>query len=182
MTGEGSSGVKTSLDLGENERWYLVQTLSKGEFRAQFHLHAQGFRTYLPQYLKTTRHARQVHTGRSPLFPRYLFVVLDLARDRWLSIQGTFGVSSLIMVNDRPTPVPVGAVESLIERADEAHLMRLDDGLRPGQQVRILSGSFAEMVGTLVRLDDNERVRVLLKMMGSQVPVSIDRSRLSRSS
>jgi transcription elongation factor/antiterminator RfaH len=182
MTGAVFPTVKTSLELGENERWYLVQTLSKGEFRAQFHLHAQGFRTYLALYQKTTRHARQVRTVRAPLFPRYLFVVLDLARDRWLSIQGTFGVSSLIRCDDRPAPVPVGAVESLIERADEANLTQLDDGLRLGQQVRILSGSFADSVGTLVRLDDNERVRVLLKMMGSEVPVSIDRARLSRSS
>jgi transcription antitermination factor NusG len=45
--------------------------------------------------------------------------------------------------------------------------------------VRILTGQFANFVGTLERLDDAGRVRVLLEMMGTAVPVSLRRSALS---
>src|SRR5262245_55424732 len=39
-----------------NERWFLVHTLSRSERRAEWHLGAQGFRTYVPQIQKTVRH------------------------------------------------------------------------------------------------------------------------------
>ena len=75
-------------------------------------------------------------------------------------------------------PVPVGIVESLIEHCD-GNLTRLDTGLVKGRHVRILSGPFADLVGTLERLDGAGRVQVLLEMMGTAVPVFLHRSVLS---
>jgi transcriptional antiterminator RfaH len=165
--------------LGSNERWFLAHSQPKSEHKAVLHLAAQGFTTYLPQIQKTIRHARQLRTVRAPLFPRYLFVMLDLERDRWLSVRSTVGVSRLFTSQDgRPVPVPVGIVEALIERSD-ADLLRLDNDLVKGQQVRILSGAFADFVGTLERLDGAGRVQVLLAMMGTTVPVTLHRSALS---
>jgi transcriptional antiterminator RfaH len=146
--------------------------------QAQLHLGAQGFRTYLPQILKTVRHARQLRTVRAPLFPRYLFIILDLGRDRWLSVRSTVGVSYLFTCDDRPAPVPAGIVEALIERTDEKELTLLGANLVKGQSVRILLGPFADFVGTLERLDEGGRVRVLLDMMSSKVPVVLHRSAL----
>ena len=77
-------------------------------------LAAQGFRTHFPTIQKTIRHARQLRTVRAPLFPRYIFLILDLGRDRWLSVRSTVGVSSLYTCEDRPVPVPEGIVETLI--------------------------------------------------------------------
>jgi transcriptional antiterminator RfaH len=167
-----------SSALAGNERWFLAHTLPKSERRAELHLGAQGFRTYLPQIRKTIRHARQLRTVRAPLFPRYLFVTLDLERDRWLSVRSTVGVSSLFTQDGRPVPVPVGIVESLIEQCD-GNVTRLDTRLVKGQHVRILSGPFADFVGTLERLDEAGRVQVLLEMMGTSVPVTLHRSALA---
>jgi transcriptional antiterminator RfaH len=165
--------------LASNERWFLVHTLPKSERKAEWNLRAQGFRTYLPLFQKTIRHARQLRTVRASLFPRYLFVVLDLERDRWLSVRSTVGVARLFAHQDgRPVPVPVGIVESLIEQSD-GNLTRLDAGLVEGQGVRILSGPFADFVGTLERMDEAGRVQVLLQMMGTAVPVMLHRSALS---
>ena len=165
--------------LAGNERWFLAHTQPKSERRAELHLGAQGFRTYLPVIEKTVRHARKIKTVQAPLFPSYLFVILDLGRDRWLSVRSTIGVSRLLTTRDgRPVPVPRGIVESLIGRSD-GELTRLDAGLVAGQQVRILSGPFADFVGTLERLDGAGRVKVLLGMMGTAVPVSLHRSVLS---
>jgi transcriptional antiterminator RfaH len=170
--------VGGSLKLAVSERWFLVNTQPKSECKAQLHLGAQGFRTYLPQIQKTIRHARQLKTVRAPLFPRYLFVILDLERDRWLSVRSTVGVSRLFTTQDgRPVPVPIGIVESLIEQSDGT-VTRMDAGLVKGQQVRILSGPFADFIGTLERLDGAGRVQVLLKLMGTAVPVSLHRSAL----
>jgi transcription elongation factor/antiterminator RfaH len=166
------------LVLDVNERWFLVHTQPRSERKAEMHLAAQGFRAHLPQIQKTIRHARQLRTVRAPLFPRYMFLILDLGRDRWLSVRSTVGVSSLFTCEDRPVPVPSGVVEALIARTDEANLTRFDAGLTTGQTVRILSGPFADFVGTLERLDAAGRVRVLLTMMGTAVPVALHRSAL----
>ena len=168
-----------SRSLAGNERWFLVHTLPNSERKAHWHLGAQGFRTYLPQIQKTIRHARRLRTVQAALFPRYLFIVLDLGRDRWSPVRSTVGVSRLFTDRDgRPIPVPVGIVESLIERSD-GDLTRLDSGLIKGQQVRILSGPLADFVGTLERLDEAGRVQVLLQMMGTVVPVRLQRSALA---
>ena len=161
-----------------NERWFLVHTLPKSEQKAEWHLGAQGFRTYLPWFKKTVRHARQLRTVRAVLFPRYLFVILDVERDRWLAVRSTVGVSRLFTQDDRAVPVPVGVVECLIGHSDGG-LTRLDYGLSEGQRVRILSGLFADSVGTLAQLDEAGRVKVLLEMMGTAVPVTLDRSALA---
>ena len=169
------SGTRTTLRLEGSERWFLVHTLPHNERRAELHLGAQGFRTHLPTIQRTIRHARQLRTVRAPLFPRYVFLILDLERDRWLSVQSTVGVSSLYICEDRPVPVPEGIVETLIENTDEANLTLFCSGLTTGQSVRILSGPFANFVGTLERLDAAGRVRVLLDMMGTAVPVALRR-------
>jgi transcription elongation factor/antiterminator RfaH len=161
-----------------NKRWFLVHTRPRCELKAEFNLRAQGFVTYLPQFRKTVRHARQLRTVRAPLFPRYIFLILDLERDPWLSVRSTIGVSSLVTGEDRPLPVPRGVVEALIEQSD-GDLVQLDTALVEGQSVRILCGPFANFVGTLKRLDDAGRVQVLLEMMGTAIPISLHRSALS---
>jgi transcriptional antiterminator RfaH len=161
-----------------NERWFLVHTRARSEHKAEYHLRAQGYRTYLPRIRKTIRHARRLTTIQAPAFPRYLFVVLDLERDRWSSINGTVGVSYVVNCEDRPVPVPVGIVESLIGQSSN-DVTRLDANLIVGQNVRILSGPFADLVGRLERLDDAGRVCVLLELMGTAVPVATHRSALA---
>jgi transcriptional antiterminator RfaH len=173
------SSAGKSLVLEGNERWFLVHTLPHGESRSALHLGAQGFRTHFPQIQKTIRHARQLRTVQAPLFPRYIFIILDLGRDRWLSVRGTAGVSTLFSCHGRPVPVPEGVVEALIERADEPNLTLFDFNPVSGQSVRILSGPFVDVVGTFERLDAGQRVRVLLDIMGTAVPVSVHRSAIA---
>ena len=165
-------------EIVRSERWFVIRTSPHRESGANLQLKAQNFQTFLPTCTKTVRHARKLRTVCAPFFPNYLFVRLDLDRDRWRSILGTFGVSSMIMAGDRPEPVPHGVVEALLERADFSGKLHLGDGLHEGQTVRVMAGPFADTLGYLERLDANGRVRVLLDIMGGQVPVMISRSAL----
>jgi len=152
-------------------RWYVAHTQPSCEFRAIIHLEHQGFRYFLPYYSKTVRHARQFRTVKAPLFPRYCFVALDLSRDRWRSINSTVGVSHLIMEGEKPKPVQVGIVEGLMGVADAAGLVSLGPTLRIGENVRLVTGPFAGLVGELLTLDDAGRVRVLLDVLGNRITV-----------
>ncbi len=154
-------------------RWYAVRTLAHREFGADRQLAAQGFQTFLPTHVKTVRHARRFRTVRAPFFPGYLFVNLDLGRERWRSVNGTFGVACLVMSGDLPAAVPRGVVEALHFWSDATDSAMTPPDFEPGQKVRVLSGPFAEKVGTLSRLDGNGRVQVLLELLGAQVPVDL---------
>ena len=167
------------LELREGQRWFVVQTLARRENLASFQLEAQGFRIYSPSFRKTVRHARKLRETIAPLFPGYIFVVLDTQRDRWGSINGTFGVARLLSAQRRPIPVPTGIVELLLAKGDDAGLVRFDAGLKPGQSVSILTGPFAESLGVLERLDGKGRVRVLLTILGGSVSVAMDGTNLT---
>jgi transcription elongation factor/antiterminator RfaH len=161
-----------ATDIQPAARWYAVNLRPQAERVALANLQRQGFTPFLPQRLKTIRHARQFRTVMAPLFPGYLFVSLDLTRDRWRSVNGTMGVVSLVMSGGEPRPVPRGVVEALVELSRDAGVVRFDHDLQVGQRIKMIAGPFADQLGTLDRLDDQGRVRVLLDMMGSVVPVA----------
>ena len=76
----------SEIDNTPARRWFVAQTHVHAETKATFHLARQGFEIYLPRYLKKRRHARRVDTVAAPLFPRYVFISVDMATQRWLSI------------------------------------------------------------------------------------------------
>lgn len=171
--------MSTHLDLGSGERWFVARVLPHQENRAQFNLHRLGFRSFVPRLRRTVRHARRLRDGLQPLFPGYIFVIIDLSKHRWRSINGTFGVASLIMGADQPKPAPPGVVEALVASCEGHGVVRLGDGLEIGQKLRVVSGPFAETLCRLAHLDDRGRVRVLLEIMGMEVAAQLDRSAIA---
>jgi transcriptional antiterminator RfaH len=165
-------------ELSAGERWYVARTLPNREAGAASQLEAQGFRVFLPRVARTVRHARKMRNVRGPAFPSYLFVALDLSRDRWRSVNGTYGVAKLVGADESPMPVPRGVVEAILDTVDETGVCRFDRGLAVGQRVRVIHGPFAEQLGDLVRLDGAGRVRVLLEIMGGRIPAIVPSSAL----
>ena len=92
-------------ELTAQQRWYVVHTQPHREAQAARQLENQNYRVFLPRFLKSRRHARKIETGLVPLFPRYLFIILDLTRDPWRSVNGTYGVDRLLMRAEEPEPV-----------------------------------------------------------------------------
>lgn len=170
--GSEEASPHSPIVLAPEERWYAVHTLPFGEMRAQGNLDNQDFRTFMPKRHKTVRHARRLTTVEGPFFPRYLFIALDLGRDQWRRINGTFGVARLVMCGDDPQPVPCGVVESLIASADARGILRFGLSLKIGSTVRLMAGPFADHLAILDQLDDTGRVRVLLDILGRQVAIS----------
>jgi transcriptional antiterminator RfaH len=157
-------------------RWYVVQTQVNGEAKAARNLLRQGYEVYLPRYLKRRRHARKVDFTAKPLFPRYMFVAIDLATQRWRSIQSTFGVSRLVTNGDDPAMLPEGVVHALRAREDDKGFVRLDSrpSFAPGDKVRVLAGAFIDSAGLFSGLADHDRVSILLDMLGRKVRVLLD--------
>jgi transcriptional antiterminator RfaH len=157
-------------------RWYVVQTQVNSEAKAAQNLLRQGFDIYLPRYLKRRHHARKVDFAARPLFPRYMFVAIDMATQRWRSIQSTFGVSRLVTNGDDPAIVPEGVIHALKAREDDKGFVRLDSkpAFAPGDKVRVLAGAFIDNAGLFSGLADHDRVSILLDMLGRKVRVLLD--------
>jgi transcriptional antiterminator RfaH len=164
------------MSLVESAAWYTVQTHVNAEAKAACNLVRQGFEIYLPRYLKRRSHARKLKHVPAPLFPRYLFVRIDIARQRWRSVQSTFGVSHLVSNGSEPAQVPQQVLSLLRGREDDSGFVRLDQRpkLAPGEKVRVLAGVFAENLGLYDGLADRDRVAILLDFFGRKVRVSID--------
>lgn len=158
-----------------SERWYAFSALPHQEATAEANLLRQGYSIFIPRLQVTTRHAGRFRSKLSWFFPRYGFVALDVERQRWRSVNGTFGVSALVMSADRPLAVPQGVIEGLRAISDETGVIDPDRGLSPGSPVELVAGPFAGMIATLVRLDGHRRAELLLTTLGGTVRVTVAR-------
>ena len=105
-----------------------------------------------------------------PLFPRYLFVALDLLATRWRPILSTVGVSDLVRHADVPTPVADGIVEEIREREETGMFDTTRPGnFKAGDLVRVIEGPFAELISRFHSMADAERVFVLFDLLERQV-------------
>ena len=135
----------------------------------------QGFTVYLPVYLKRRRHARRTDWIPSPLFPRYLFVDMDPERTQWRCIRSTIGAKELIGERHRPLPVPRGIVDAIRGREDAQGNVVLDPGepFARGEMVEITDGALGNRVGLFEGIADDERVVILLDLLGCEVRVRL---------
>lgn len=154
--------------------WYAVALQPHADALARAHLERQGFSVFAPALLRTVRHARQFVTRQAPLFPGYLFVQLELGRDRWRAVNGTRGVRGLLTNGDAPARLPAAVIRELQEV--EAFSAVLPDGAT----LQIVAGPFTGLAGRLQRLDGAARVTVLLQLVGAERAVSVERAAVRR--
>jgi transcriptional antiterminator RfaH len=157
------------------KRWYVVYTRTGMERMALGHLEEQGYAVYLPQRLKERRHARRVDRIKVPLFPRYLFVSMDIETDGWRSINGTYGVTYLVAMGDRPSAVPAGIVESIRERENEEGLVVIAEPnpFTEGDVIEITRGALADQTGIFKCGGDRQRVTLLLSLLGREMEIRL---------
>jgi transcriptional antiterminator RfaH len=152
-------------------QWYAVYTQPHAEPKALAHLLRQGYTAYLPRYRTKVSHARRRQIVLRPLFPRYLFAGIDRATMPWRPILSTVGVSDIVRTGDGPTSVPAEIVTAIRERENTGAFDQLDSRqmLGLGELVRVTTGAFEDMVGRLVELRDQDRIVVLLELLGRVV-------------
>lgn len=164
-------------------RWYAVHTHARAEEKAAFHLRRQGFEVYFPRLERTRRHARRVEPVLRPMFPRYLFTPLDVDAQPWHAINGTFGVMYLVGRGERPTPLPEGLVDALMQRESEAGVVTIPvPAFNKGEALVLEEGPFRDLVARFETMVDKERITVLLDLLGREVRVSAHHNAVRRAS
>ena len=158
--------------------WFLVQFKPNSHRIAERNLVQQGFRTFLPQHEETMRVRGKFIAQMRPLFPGYLFVALDMLHGGWRAVNSTYGITRIVSLGKEPTPVPLGLVSQLMLRCDQEGRLLPPKFLKPGDQVTMTNGPFADVIATIESVTPDRRVWVLMDIMGGQTRVAVDASQL----
>ena len=163
------------MNIKDTKQWFVVHTQARQEMQALRHLSDQHFEAYLPRFKKIRHHARKVDEVLMPLFPRYLFVGLDVERDQWRSINGTRGVAYLLTNEGQPLWIPNTVVESLKAQEDANGLVPIGilGCFAPGDCVRVKEGAFEGQSAVFERWTDQARVALLLNILGRDTRVTL---------
>jgi transcriptional antiterminator RfaH len=156
-------------------KWYVVYSHASRENEAFEHLKRQGFEAYLPKHLKTRRHARRKEQVLRPLFPRYLFVRLDLDYSPWRAINSTRGVIHLICHGEEPASLPDGLIEEMRGREDDlgSVVSDISERFKFGEAVQVISGAMIDRIGLFQCRTDGDRVVVLFKLLGREMKLTL---------
>lgn len=159
--------------------WYLVQSKPNSHLLAQRNLARQNFEVFLPmQSLTKIRYSRFVIVQR-PLFPGYLFVKCNGCADQMRLISSSLGVCRVVSFGADPARVPSELIAGLQCRFGH------DEGYHPraylpiGSSVKITAGPLTEFIATVDSIDAEQRVWVLVDILGRDVRIQMDNSALT---
>lgn len=159
------------------KQWYVVYTKPREDARAQEHLTNQGYDTFRPML----KHHRLVKGGQKTvlesLFPRYIFIELDQETSNWSRLRSTRGVTSVVSFNQEPAIVDDRFVSELKQKLNADNVLdqtaQQQSLFKAGQQVEIIEGSFYGLHAIVKAQTSEERVVVLLNMLGAQHAVTM---------
>lgn len=164
-------------------RWYAVFTKPRQEGLANEHLGRQGFSTYFPRTLIRRRRGQWSAERIEPLFPRYLFVHIDILVESTLPIRSTRGVSGLVCFGGQLLAVPDPVLEFLMRSASpETGLHKLaGPQFSSGDRIVIRDGPLAGVEGIFAAESGEDRVLILLEILGRTNRVAVRRDSIALS-
>ncbi len=152
--------------------WLVASCHVNQEGVALRNLARQHYDAYCPMLLKQRSHARRVEQVRRPLFPGYLFIRLDPGRERWRPIQSTTGIRSLVRFGENLGTIADDFIASLRMREKGGVVVLPETPYKVGQQVKLGPGPFDGVVGTILRVDEKQRLIILMDLL--QRPVRVN--------
>ena len=154
-----------------SKEWFILQFKSNSHHLAAKNLNRQGFETFLPLHDTTSRKLSRFINTSKPLFPGYMFIKFDRAESEWHKINSTYGVSRLITFNSILKSIPTIFVDHLMERYDLSGKLIPIQKLKRGDQVTVLKGPFANFIATVEKYEADQRIWILMDLMGRKTKI-----------
>ncbi len=111
------------------------------------------------------------------LFPGYLFVEMIMTDEAWYVVRNTPGVTGFIGSSGggaKPFPVNEQEVEAVLRKMG-MHNKEPEMNYNVGDRVKVLSGPFANMEGTVETIDTEAKtVSILVIIFGRETPTTLD--------
>ena len=155
------------------KEWFILQFKANSHHQAIKNLNQQGFKTFLPLYDTTfPKKSRFININR-PLFPGYMFISFDRENTRWRKINNTYGVSRLVTFNTILKSIPSVIIDNLMNRCDSTGKLLPVEKLTKGDQVKVLSGPFTSFVATIEKYETDQRIWILMDLMGRKTKTRV---------
>ena len=115
------------------------------------------------------------------VFPGYLLVRMGLDDDAWYVVRNTPGVTGFVGSGAKPTPLSRREVEDILGTGVKEEGAPIEKKVRPrleyevGEQVRVVTGPFADFNGVISEIDvDRSKLKVLVNIFGRETPVELE--------
>lgn len=177
--------------------WYFVNTYSGHEYKVRHAIKAtveqmdagdRVFHVIVPTEDEIEIREGQRRTVKRKLYPGYVLVqTITLEEGNpesdnlWHMIRNTSGVTGFVSAGSDlsgGTPKPVALTQDEVNnilRAMRMEQPRVRVGFQVGESVRIASGPFEDLVGSVDEINTEKgKVRVLVSMLGRETPVELD--------
>jgi len=167
-------------DLITQRQWYVVHTKPGNEQRVETNLSNQEIEVFLPLLESFQYSSGKMIQKIKPLFANYLFAKLDIDL-HYYKVKWTRGVNKILGVGSEPIPISEKVIQTIKERMGEDNFVKLDEGLKEGTFVQFTSGPFKDLMGVFdKKMSDGKRVKVLLNLIGVDVPVQVSRYQIKK--
>jgi len=167
----------------EDSKWYVVHTYSghEGKVAKTLQQRADSFNlaAKINQILLPTQEKIVINEGKKRkmderLFPGYVMINMVMGDDTWYLVRSTAGVTGFVGTGDRPTPISSSEVASILKFV-ETEAPKFEAKFRIGDSVRIIDGPFADFVGAVDEVNDDQgKVKVLVSVFGRETPIELD--------
>ncbi len=171
--------------------WYVVHTYAGYENKVKsnlanrirsMHVEERIFEVIIPMEDVIEFKGGQRRVVQKKVFPGYLLVRMDLDDDSWYVVRNTPGVTGFVGPSgSKPTPLSRKEVEDIlgVEKPDGGPVV--EKKVRPrfefeeGEQVRVVTGPFADFNGAISEIDvDRSKLKVLVNIFGRETPVELE--------
>ena len=154
-----------------SKEWFILQFKPNAHHQASKNLNQQGFETFLPLNNTTSRNASRFINAKRPLFPGYMFITFNRGESKWHKINNTYGVSRLISFNSALKSIPEIFVNNLMKRCDLSGKLLPMQKLKKGDQVKLLKGPFVNFAATVETYETEQRIWILMDLMGRKTKI-----------
>ena len=156
-----------------SKEWFILQFKANSHHRATKNLNQQGYETFLPINSTTSRKSSRFINITQPLFPGYMFISFDKEKSEWHKINNTYGVSRLVTFNSKLKSIPTTFIDDLMLRYDLSGNLLPVKKLNKGDQVKVLNGPFANFIATVETYKSDQRISILMDLMGRKANIHI---------
>jgi transcriptional antiterminator NusG len=171
-------------------RWYVVHTYAGYENKVKSNLASRVrsmavedriFEVVIPmEDVIEFKNGRKVVVQKK-VFPGYLLVRMDLDDHAWYVVRNTPGVTGFVGSGAKPTHLSRREVEEVLGTGVQEEGPQAEKKVRPrlqyevGEQVRVVSGPFADFPGMISEIDvDRSKLKVLVNIFGRETPVELE--------
>lgn len=161
-----------------SQEWYILQFKPNAHHLTVKNLNQQGYETFLPLSKSSSRKTSRFINSVRPLFPGYMFIKFDKEINGWHKINNTYGVSRLITFNSALKPIPSIIIDNLMKRCNLSGELVSIDQLKHGDQVKVSNGPFANFIATVEKYESDQRVWILMELMGRKTKIQAPQNKI----